>query len=38
MVARGDTVIKPDDRVVLFAVAEAVQRVEKLFTVKLEFF
>ena len=38
LVARGDTVIKPDDRVVLFAVAEAVPRVEKMFTVKLEFF
>jgi trk/ktr system potassium uptake protein len=38
LVARGDTVIKPDDRVVIFAVAEAVPRVEKMFSVKLEFF
>ena len=38
LVPRGDTVIKPDDRVVLFAVAEAVPRVEKMFSVKLEFF
>lgn len=38
LVARGDTVIKLGDRVVIFAVAEAVPRVEKMFTVKLEFF
>jgi trk system potassium uptake protein TrkA len=38
IVARADTVIKPDDRVVLFATAEAVPKVEKMFSVKLEFF
>lgn len=35
---RGDTVIEPKDRVVLFAAAEAVRKVEKMFSVRLEFF
>ncbi len=35
---RGDTVIEPHDRVVLFATADTVKKVEKLFTVSLEFF
>lgn len=38
IVARGDTVIRPEDRVVIFAIAEAVPQVEKMFSVKLEFF
>ncbi len=35
---RGDTVILAKDRVILFAAAEAVKEVEKLFSVRLEFF
>ena len=35
---RGDTVIEADDRLVLFATADAVKQVEKMFSVGLEFF
>ena len=38
VVPRGDTVVKVDDRVVLFALANMVKKVEDLFTVRLEFF
>lgn len=38
IMAKGETVIKPHDLVVLFAAAGAVKRIEKLFAVKLEFF
>jgi trk system potassium uptake protein TrkA len=38
IVPRGDTVIKPEDRVVMFAIAESVPKVEKMFSVRLEFF
>lgn len=34
----GATVIKAHDRVVIFAVTEAVRKVERLFAVSLEFF
>lgn len=35
---RGATVIQNKDRVVLFAVSEAVRKVERLFSVRLEYF
>lgn len=35
---RGNTVVQPGDRVVLFATAEAVKKVEKMFSVRLEYF
>jgi trk system potassium uptake protein TrkA len=35
---RGNTVIQVEDRVVLFAAAEAISKVEKLFSVQLEYF
>ena len=35
---RGDTMIEPQDRIVLFAAADAVRKVEKMFSVRLEFF
>lgn len=35
---RGDTVVRPDDRVVLFARREAIKQVERMFAVTLEFF
>ncbi|QEX22282.1 Trk system potassium transport protein TrkA [Hypericibacter adhaerens] len=38
IVPRGDSVIKPEDRVVMFAIAKSVPLIEKMFSVKLEFF
>jgi len=38
IVPRSDTVIQVNDRVVLFAAAEAVREVEKIFSVRLEYF
>jgi trk system potassium uptake protein TrkA len=35
---RGSTIIQGDDRVVLFATTASVRRVEKLFSVRLEYF
>ncbi|MGE5546519.1 MAG: Trk system potassium transporter TrkA [Solirubrobacterales bacterium] len=35
---RGNTVVQSGDRVVLFAVADAVKKVEKMFSVRLEYF
>lgn len=38
LMPRGDTVIEAKDRIVLFALPDQVRKVEKLFTVGLEFF
>ena len=38
MLPRGDTVIHARDRVILFALADRVKRVEQMFRVSLEFF
>ncbi|MGB1548345.1 MAG: Trk system potassium transporter TrkA [Alphaproteobacteria bacterium] len=38
LIPRGGTMITTGDRVILFALADAVKKVEKLFTVGLEFF
>ena len=38
LIPRGDTIIRAGDLVVLFSATESVKRVEKLFSVKLEFF
>lgn len=38
IVPRGDTVIQSKDKVVLFAAAKAVRKVEKMFSVQLEYF
>ena len=35
---RGDTVIRAGDLIIIFAATGAVKKIEKLFTVKLEFF
>ena len=35
---RGNTVVQAGDRVVLFATAEEVRKVEKMFSVQLEYF
>jgi trk system potassium uptake protein TrkA len=38
IIPRGDTIVKAKDRVILFATAAAVKKVEKMFSVRLEFF
>ncbi|MDG4576120.1 MAG: Trk system potassium transporter TrkA [Defluviicoccus sp.] len=38
IIPRGTTVIQHRDRVILFAASDAVRRVEKLFSVRLEYF
>jgi len=38
IIPRGDTVVRAKDRVVMFASADAVKKVEQIFTVRLEFF
>ncbi len=38
IVPRGDTIIQAKDRVVLFATSKSVQKVEKMFSVQLEYF
>jgi len=38
IVPRGSTVIEAGDRIVLFAAIDAVKKVEKLFSVRLEYF
>ncbi|MGB0694047.1 MAG: Trk system potassium transporter TrkA [Rhodospirillaceae bacterium] len=35
---RGGTVVAPGDRIVLFSASEAIRKVEKMFSVRLEFF
>ncbi len=35
---RGNTVVQADDRIVLFAAADKVNKVEKMFSVQLEYF
>ena len=38
MIPRGDTVPKAGDLVIFFAQRDSIKKVEKLFSVKLEFF
>ena len=38
VVPHGDTVVQANDRVVLFAAKESIRKVEKLFSVRLEYF
>ena len=38
IIPRGDTVIEVGDRVIVMALAETVRKVEKMFSVRLEFF
>jgi trk system potassium uptake protein TrkA len=38
IIPRGDTVVRPNDLVIIFAATAAVKKIEKLFSVKLEFF
>ena len=34
----GSTIVEPKDRVILFASAKVIRKVEKLFSVQLEYF
>jgi trk system potassium uptake protein TrkA len=38
IIPSGDTIINPDDRIIILAAADVVKKVEKLFSVRLEFF
>ena len=38
IIPRGDTVIKPGDRLIIFALKKVLPKLEKLLTVKLEYF
>ncbi len=38
IIPRGDTIIQVNDRVVIFALADVVKKVEKMFSVRLDFF
>ena len=38
MIPSGDSIIKPGDRIIMFAVKLAVKKLEKLLTVRLEYF
>ncbi len=38
MIPAGNSVVKPNDRIIMFAVKSAVKKLEKLLTVKLDFF
>lgn len=38
IIPRGNTVIQPKDRMVVFTVAEGVKHLEKMFSVRLEYF
>ena len=38
IIPTGDSVIRPDDRIIIFATKQAIPRVEKILAVKLEYF
>lgn len=38
MIPRGDTIIRPKDRLIIFVLHEQVRKLEELLTVKLEYF
>ena len=38
IIPRGDTIIEPHDRVIIFTIADMVKKVEKMFSVRLEYF
>ena len=38
IIPRGDSVIRPKDRLIIFALQEVIPKLEKLLTVKLEYF
>ena len=38
IIPSGDTVVEPGDKIIIFAKRQAVAKIEKILTVKLEFF
>jgi len=38
IIPTGDSVIRPEDRVIIFARRQAIPKVEKIFSAKLEYF
>jgi trk system potassium uptake protein TrkA len=38
IIPSGSSVVEPDDRIIIFAKRDAVPNIEKILTVKLEFF
>ncbi len=38
IIPKGDSVIEPDDRIIIFARRQAIPRIEKILSVKLEYF
>jgi trk system potassium uptake protein TrkA len=38
IIPAGDSVIEPEDRIIIFAIRQAIPKVEKLLSVKLEYF
>jgi trk system potassium uptake protein TrkA len=38
VIPRGETVVRAGDRVIIFSTTSSVKKVERLFSVKLEFF
>jgi trk system potassium uptake protein TrkA len=38
IIPSGESVIEPDDRIIIFAVREAISKIEKILSVKLEYF
>ena len=38
IIPTGDTVVQPGDKIIIFAKRQAVPKIEKILTVKLEFF
>lgn len=38
IIPQGDSVVEPDDRVIIFAMRNAIPKIEKILAVKLEFF
>ena len=38
IIPRGDSVIRPNDRLIIFALRQVISKLEKLLTVKLEYF
>jgi len=38
IIPRGDSIIRPKDRLIIFALQQVIPKLEKLLTVKLEYF
>jgi trk system potassium uptake protein TrkA len=38
IIPRGETIIQVHDRVIMFALADVVKKVEKMFAVRVDFF